>query len=382
MSESISLHGASPAGADPAGANSVGASSEQTAAEPVSARSARAEDFAAAARPLPQLPLVDRFGRVHRSLRVSVTDRCNIRCQYCMPEVASFLPSDRLLSFPQIARFVALATTLGIDEVRITGGEPLMRPNLAELVRSLSAIRELDDIALTTNGMLLADQLSELVEAGLRRVNISLDTLSEDVFRRLARREGLDRVLSGIDAAVREPRVTVRLNALVMRDVNWPEVLDLVEFARERSLMLRFIEFMPLDAERAWNRQQMISGDEMRSRLTARYGPLVPLQRRDPSQPSTDYTFADGIGAVGFIDSVSKPFCSACDRLRLTADGKLRNCLFGQEEWDVRGLLSEELPASEIIAVVRACIAAKRAAHGIDAGDFSPPERAMFQIGG
>lgn len=375
-----------------AGPAILSSSDALAAVPPAGAAGALASSFSA----LAHLPLIDSLGRVHRSLRISVTDRCNIRCQYCMPEIASFLPSDRLLSFAQITRFVELVTLLGIREVRITGGEPLMRPKLAELLRSLTAIDRLDGIALTTNGMMLADQLPELVQAGLRRVNISLDTLNEETFRRLSRREGLNRVLAGIDAAVREPRLTVRLNALVMREVNWDEVLDLVDFARERSLTLRFIEFMPLDAERAWNRQQMVSGDEMRSRLSARYGALLPLERRDPSQPSTDYTFSDGLGAVGFIDSVSKPFCSSCDRLRLTADGKLRNCLFGQEEWDVRPLLSEDrlaagagasesasaLQASEILAVVRACIAAKRAAHGIDASGFLPPERAMFQIGG
>lgn len=324
-----------------------------------------------------ELPLVDRFGRVHRSLRISVTDRCNIRCQYCMPEVATFLSSNKLLTFEQITQFVQAVVPLGIQEVRITGGEPLMRPGLAELFRMLRSIDQLADIALTTNGMMLSEQLDGLVEAGLRRINISLDTLNEEVFQRLSRRQGLDKVLDGIDAAASDSRVKVRLNALVMRDVNLSEVLDLVAFARDRLLPLRFIEFMPLDAERAWNRSQMVSGKEMRERIATRFGELTPLNRLDPSQPSVDYGFADGKGVVGFIDSVSQPFCSGCDRLRLTADGKIRNCLFGQEEWDIRQLSLEEIPA-----VVRDCLAAKRAAHGIDAQDFSPPERAMFQIGG
>lgn len=324
-----------------------------------------------------ELPLVDRFGRVHRSLRISVTDRCNIRCQYCMPEVANFLSSSRLLTFEQIARFVTAVVPLGIREVRITGGEPLMRPGLAELFKMLSSIDQLANIALTTNGMLLAEQLDGLVNAGLRRINISLDTLNEEVFRRLSRREGLDKVLDGIDAAAKDSRVQVRLNALVMRDINLGEVLDLVQFARERRLPLRFIEFMPLDAERAWNRAQMVSGKEMRDLITSRFGPLTPLDRVDASQPSIDYGFADDKGVVGFIDSVSQPFCSGCDRLRLTADGKIRNCLFGQEEWDIRQLSSEEIPT-----IVRDCLSAKKAAHGIDEQNFSPPERAMFQIGG
>lgn len=336
----------------------------------------------------PGLPLIDTFGRVHRSLRVSVTDRCNIRCQYCMPEVAQFLPHSQLLSFEQITDFVAIAASMGIREVRVTGGEPLMRPQLDQLIAKLAQIQSLEDIALTTNGMLLDTQLPALVAAGLRRVNISLDTLNESTFRKLARREGLDRVLAGIDAASRYPHLQVRLNALVMREVNLSEVLELVEFARQRNLTLRFIEFMPLDADRSWSRQQLVSGEELRARLTECYGDLVPITRGDPSQPSIDYSFADGRGSVGFIDSVTQPFCAACDRLRLTADGKLRNCLFGREEWDVRPWLNDQATAMQassrdgIAALIRDCLAAKRAGHGIDAVSFSPPERAMFQIGG
>jgi cyclic pyranopterin phosphate synthase len=226
-----------------------------------------------------------------------------------------------------------------------------------------------------------------LVSAGLKRVNISLDTLNDSVFQALTRRAGLDRVLAGIAAACSYPELRVRLNALVMRDINFAEILDLVEFSRQRNLALRFIEFMPLDAARSWNRQQMVSGEELRSLLTKRYGDLVPLTRSDPSQPSIDYTFADGQGTVGFIDSVTQPFCTACDRLRLTADGKLRNCLFGREEWDVRPWLSdtsstESVRQAGIEKVIRDCLVAKRAGHGIDAVNFSPPERAMFQIGG
>ncbi|MCC6509629.1 MAG: GTP 3',8-cyclase MoaA [Pirellulaceae bacterium] len=333
------------------------------------------------------LPLIDSFGRVHRSLRISVTDRCNIRCQYCMPEVAQFMDSEKLLSFEEIAQFARISATLGIRKLRITGGEPLMRPELHRLLRMLCQIESLEGLALTTNGMLLAQQIDDLVAAGLRRVNISLDTLNEEVFRRLSRRSGLDQVLAGIEAAIAQPLLVVRLNALVMRDVNFDEVLDLVGFARERNLALRFIEFMPLDAERAWNRSQMVSGDEMRARIEGRFGKLVPAQIKDPAQPATDFAFANGSGLVGFIDSVTQPFCSACDRLRLTADGKLRNCLFGREEWDVREVLRSDAvrecqDAAAVEAVVRTCLRAKRAAHGIDAADFSPPVRAMFQIGG
>ncbi len=332
----------------------------------------------AAAQPL---PLIDSFGRLHRSLRISVTDRCNIRCQYCMPEIASFMQSDKLLSFEEIHALVEVVATLGIRKLRITGGEPLMRPNLARLLSMLSGVKGIEDIALTTNGMLLADQISELAAAGLKRVNISLDTLSEETFRKLSRREGLDAVLAGIEAALAQPGMGVRLNALVMRDINLDDVYALVEFARERKITLRFIEFMPLDAERSWNRQQMVSGAELRAALEERYGPLVKAVSTDPAQPSTDYTFADGQGELGFIDSVTQPFCSGCDRLRLTADGKLRNCLFSREEWDVRTWL-RSFDAAQLETTIRQCLAAKRAAHGIDAVDFVQPQRAMFQIGG
>ncbi len=325
--------------------------------------------------------LVDSFGRVHRSLRISVTDRCNIRCQYCMPEVAQFMRPERLLTFEEIAQFTKVVATLGIRKVRITGGEPLMRPQLERLVRMLSEIDGIEDVAMTTNGMLLADQVSDLVAAGLKRVNVSLDTLSEATFQRLSRREGIEKVIEGIDAALSHKVLRVRLNALVMRDINLQDVLPLVRFARARGVTLRFIEFMPLDAERAWNREQMVSGQELRELISREVCQLVKKQAADSAQPSSDYAFSDGSGDIGFIDSVSQPFCSGCDRLRLTADGKLRNCLFGKQEWDVRTLLGEGSP-EQIAALVHECLAAKRAAHGIDADDFAPPERAMFQIGG
>ena len=329
-------------------------------------------------------PLVDRFGRVHRSLRISVTDRCNIRCQYCMPAVgAEFLPSERLLSFEQFASFVRVLARLGINDLRITGGEPLLRPNLAQLIKMLSEIEGIDDLALTTNGMFLAQQIGDLVAAGLKRINISLDTLREETFRTLARRKGLQAVLDGIAATKRFPHLKVRLNALVLRDLNLDEIIPLAEFACAQSLPLRFIEFMPLDAERAWNKLRMVSGKEVRELLNARFGTLSAIARDDASQPSIDYALPDGQGVIGFIDSVSQPFCSTCDRLRLTAEGKMRNCLFGQEEWDMSELLKRSpLDEAQLIDRVRTCVSRKKAAHGMEAPGFQPPERAMFQIGG
>jgi cyclic pyranopterin phosphate synthase len=327
-------------------------------------------------------PLIDSFGRVHESLRVSVTDACNIRCRYCMPAVVNgFLPQHRLMSFDAIHRVVSVLAASGIRKVRLTGGEPLMRPNLDQLVQQLSSIDGLQHIALTTNGMMLADQLPALEQAGLTHVNISLDTLREDAFQQISRRQGLESVLQGIDAAIKS-RLQVRLNALMLRDINLQDCVPLVQFARDRKLIIRFIEFMPLDADRNWNQDQVVSGSELRSILQSHFGSLDSVGRADPSQPSSDYMFADGNGGVGFIDPVSQPFCSSCNRLRLTADGKLRNCLFGREEWDVKSLCESNASNQEIYALVAQCVANKYAAHGISELNFKQPDRAMYQIGG
>ncbi len=328
--------------------------------------------------------LIDRFGRVHRSLRVSVTDACNIRCQYCMPaEDVQFLHSSHLLSFEHIEVFVREALNCGIRKVRLTGGEPLLRPRLPWLVDKLNRLDGLDEIALTTNGMLLKKHIDELVAAGLQRVNISLDTLSEATFKRLSRRDGLSRVLEGIEAALAVPHLEVKLNALVLRDVNLADIFGLVEFACQRQVPLRFIEFMPLDSDRSWSQSRMVSGQELRVMLQAKFGPLQPVDQANVHQPARDYTLVDGGGRLGFIDSVSQPFCRGCDRLRLTADGKIRNCLFGSEEWDVGEVLrSDPAPANRIADILRASTLAKHAAHGIESPGFQPPQRAMYQIGG
>lgn len=296
---------------------------------------------------------------------------------------AQFLPNENLLSFDLIERFVRSVVPLGISNVRLTGGEPLLRRGLSQLVARLCAIEGVEDLALTTNGMLLEAQLPEFLVAGLKRVNISLDTLSEDVFHRLSRRSGIEKVLSGIDAACRAPGLSVKLNALILRDVNLGGVLEMVDFASQRDLDLRFIEFMPLDGERAWNAQRMVSGAELMELIESAFGRLEPLESQDPSRPSRDYRFSDGRpGRIGFINSVSAPFCSGCDRLRLTADGKVRNCLFSQQEWDVAPILRHENSAEALAEQLRDCLSAKHAAHGIDSPEFLPPARAMYQIGG
>jgi GTP 3',8-cyclase len=330
----------------------------------------------------PFLPLIDGFGRVHTSLRVSVTDACNIRCRYCMPAtVTSFLPQSKLLSFDAIERIVRVLVKSGVRKVRLTGGEPLMRPDLDHLVNRLHRIEGLDQLAMTTNGMMLAGMIDRLVGAGLTHINISLDTLREEAFRQISRRDGIDRVLEGIESALKTDLV-VRLNALVLRDINLEDCIPLVEFARERNIFIRFIEFMPLDADRNWSQDQVVSGDELRARIEATFGSLITLGRCDPSQPATDYGFADGRGGIGFIDPVSKPFCESCNRLRLTADGKLRNCLFGREEWDVRAAIEAGDNDERLYEIASDCIKNKFAAHGISTSSFKQPERAMYQIGG
>lgn len=330
-----------------------------------------------------QRPLQDSFGRTHRSLRISVTDKCNLRCQYCMPEeVVEFQPASSLLTFEEIFLFAKICAARGIRKIRVTGGEPLMRRQLDRLIAMLNKIEGLEDLAITTNGILLEEQLPGLVAAGLRRVNISLDTLRSSVFKTLARRDGLERVLSGIAAAVHCEALSVKLNALVLRDVNLDDVLDLASFAVSLKIPIRFIEFMPLDAERAWSEQRMVSGEELRDKLEKAFGPLSRVSEIDPSQPSTDYVTRHG-AVFGFIDTVTEPFCGSCDRLRLTADGKLRNCLFGQEEWDVREVLrSDPFEPKQLEAQLEACVAAKYFAHGSPHAQLQSPERAMYQIGG
>ena len=326
-------------------------------------------------------PLVDGFGRVHTDLRISVTDRCNLRCSYCMPLEVTFKPREELLTFEEIARVARVAAGLGVRTVRLTGGEPLLRRELPELVRQLVAIEGLDEVSRTTNGLLLAEQAAGLRAAGLARLNVSLDSLTQQGFERLARRPGLDRVLAGLEAAKRAGFAEIRINAVSIRGLTEAEIVPLARFCRREGFHLRFIEFMPLDAEEAWEPTQVLSGAEVRGMLEREIGPLVADRPADPGQPALDYRFADG-GRVGFINPVTRPFCDRCDRLRLTADGQLRNCLFSTVEWDARGLLRSGAGDEPLAAAIRDCVAAKRAAHGIDTPSFVRPARAMYQIGG
>ncbi|MGE0757093.1 MAG: GTP 3',8-cyclase MoaA [Pirellulaceae bacterium] len=330
-----------------------------------------------------QTPLIDKLGRVHTSLRISVTDRCNIRCFYCMPEVdVRFKPRHEILSFEEIERFARVTAELGIRKIRLTGGEPLVRADLHLLVEMLTAVPGMQDIALTTNGILLAEQAEALRRAGLQRVNISLDAMSEEVFQRISRRPGLDRVLAGIRAAQHVGFPVIRLNAVAIQGITESEVVPLGEFARRLGLELRFIEFMPLDADGQWQMDQVLTGETIRSILESEFGPLLPAERPDPSQPAMDYEFADGRGRIGFINPVTQPFCGDCNRLRLTAEGQVRNCLFSTTEWDARAVLRRGGSDAELAQLVRDCVAAKKPGHGIDSTEFVKPARAMYQIGG
>jgi cyclic pyranopterin phosphate synthase len=297
-------------------------------------------------------------------------------------EGVRFLPRREILTFEEITRFVRVCAGMGIRKVRLTGGEPLVRAEVARLVEQLVQIPGIDDVAMTTNGLLLGQHAEALRRAGLHRLNVSLDTLNEETFQRIARRSGVQQVLEGIDRAIQVGFTKIRLNAVAIRGITEAEVIPLAEFARERHLELRFIEFMPLDAEHAWQRDLVLKGEEIRALMEQYYGPLEPAPRPDPSQPAVDYFYAGGQGVVGFINPVTQPFCHECNRLRITAEGQVRNCLFSTQEWDARRLLRSGASDEEIADLVRECVGAKKPGHGIDQPDFVRPARAMFEIGG
>ncbi len=279
-------------------------------------------------------PLIDSFGRVHNNLRISVTDRCNLRCTYCMEEEVVFMDRRELLTFEEITRFVRAAAPLGIDKVRLTGGEPLMRRDLARLVAMLCAVEGIRDVGITTNGILLADHAQALYDAGLRRINVSLDTLTPETFRKLTRRDGLEKVLDGIRAAKRAGFAPIKINAVSIRGVTENEVVPLARFAREHGLEMRFIEYMPIGADH-WERGKVYFAHEILEQLAREVAPLAPVEDQDARAPAQEFAYTDGGGRVGIIASISRPFCLSCNRLRLTADGKLRNCLFSIDEADV-----------------------------------------------
>jgi cyclic pyranopterin phosphate synthase len=327
--------------------------------------------------------LIDSFGRVHDNLRISVTDRCNIRCFYCMPaENVQFMNRSHLLTFEEIEAFVRIVAPLGVRKIRLTGGEPLVRRELPVLIERLVKIEGIRDIGLTTNGILLAEQADDLKRAGLSRVNISLDALDPKLFEEITRRTGYEKVLEGIEAARRVGFDPIKINAVSVRGMTESQIVPFGKFARETGVEVRFIEFMPLDADNAWEREQVLFASEILATLSREIAPLVPLPGQDPSAPATEFQFEDGIGRIGMIASVSQPFCQNCNRFRLTADGKIRNCLFSLEETDIKALLRENASAETIVEAVRQSISAKKAGHQINSADFIQPDRPMYSIGG
>jgi GTP 3',8-cyclase len=324
--------------------------------------------------------LIDTFGRRHNNLRISVTDRCNLRCTYCMPEDVVFRDKSELLSFEEIARFVAAAVPLGVNKIRLTGGEPLMRRDLHKLVAQIAAIPGITDIGLTTNGLLLAKQAAALHDAGLRRLNVSLDTLDPGRFRELTRRDGLDQVVDGLLAAKRVGFGPIKVNAVAIRGFIERDVVPLAKFCREHGFEMRFIESMPIGAD-AWQREDLVPAAELLALLEAEFGPLAVAPDNDPRAPAVDYLYGDGL-RVGMIASVSRPFCRSCNRLRLTADGKLRNCLFAHDEVDLRPLLRDRFDAAELQMAIRRNIWEKREGHEINTARFLKPDRTMHAIGG
>jgi cyclic pyranopterin phosphate synthase len=328
-------------------------------------------------------PLTDGFGRVHDSLRISVTDRCNIRCFYCMPEDGvRFMDRSEILTFEEIERFVRVAVSLGISKLRLTGGEPLLRRDLPRLIENLAAIPGVRDLALTTNAVLLAKHATDLYSAGLRRLNIHLDTLDRARFERITRRDDLPRVLAGIDAAVEAGFRNIKFNIVAVKGLVEPDVVPMALFCRERGFEPRYIEFMPLDSQSIWDRARVLTADEIIAVLSREIGPLRAVPDADPRAPATEYEYTDGGGRVGLIASVSKPFCLNCNRLRLTSEGKIRYCLFAIDETDVRPLLRSNAPDEEIAAAIRANVAAKWIGHQINSPKFIAPPRPMYSIGG
>ena len=327
--------------------------------------------------------MLDRFGRIHTNLRISVTDVCNFRCIYCMPEDMTFMPDAALMTFDEILHLARIFVALGANKVRITGGEPLVRPGVPALIRQLTQLEGLKDISLTTNGIGLIKQAQALYDAGLRRINVSLDTLNEEKFEQMTRRKVLSRVLEGLKAAHKCGFNPIKINAVAMRGFTDDEIVDLATFARQNDYQLRFIEFMPLDADDVWGRNMYIPGKEIIGKINAVY-PLTPVTQNGEAKSDTAqrYRFSDSENEVGVISSVSEPFCENCNRVRLTADGKLRTCLFSLTETDLLTPLREGVPDKAIMELILDAVAQKEAGHKINAADFIKPERNMSRIGG
>ena len=328
-------------------------------------------------------PLRDSWGREIKSVRVSVTDKCNFRCTYCMPaEGLEWLGRKEILSFEEITRLVGVLARLGVDEVRLTGGEPLVRKDLPVLVGMLAHTDGVRDLSLTTNGVLLDRLAGPLVEAGLQRLNVSLDSLNHVRFAEITRRDALDAVLRGLEEAERYPELRpIKVNCVAVKGFTETEVPALAELARRKPYVVRFIEFMPLDADEAWREDDVLTGAEIRAIIEAEHGPLVAVSAK-ASSTARRFRFADGIGELGFVNPVSEPFCSNCDRIRVTADGQLRTCLFSRREWDMKTPLREGASDKELVELLRFAVRHKELKHRINDPGFVRASRSMSQIGG
>ena len=331
---------------------------------------------------MPCPPLEDAHGRRIGDVRVSVTDRCNFRCQYCMPaDGLPWLDRAAVLSFEEIERLVRLLASMGVGDVRLTGGEPLVRREFPRLVAMLAAVPGLHDLSLTTNGYLLERDAAALVEAGIRRVNVSIDSLQRDRFFEMTRRDSLPQVLRGLEALARHPEVhPIKVNAVALRGFTEQEAIPFAEFARSTAFQVRFIEFMPLDADHRWTPDAVLTGDELR-RIIHAVHPLEEV-RREPSATARVFRFVDGRGEMGFINPVSEPFCGDCNRIRITAEGKLRTCLFSVHETDLRDPMRAGASDDELEQIVRDAVWRKELKHRVNEPGFRPPPRSMSAIGG
>jgi GTP 3',8-cyclase len=329
-------------------------------------------------------PLVDSYGRHIKNLRISITDKCNFRCVYCMPaEGLPWLPRADILTFEEITRIARVAVGLGIDQIRLTGGEPLVRRDIPALVGMLHAIPGLRSLSLTTNGVLLGRLAGPLAEAGLTRINVSLDSLVREKFTQLTRRDALAQVLAGLEELEKYPTIwPIKINAVAMRGFTESEVLDFVGLSRRKAYSVRWIEFMPLDADQIWRKEDILTGAEIKAIIENAYGPLIPVKSEDASETARRYTFADGVGEVGFINPVSEPFCRWCDRIRITAEGQLRTCLFAHSETDLRAVVRSTDDDYELARAIRRAVWHKELKHYIGDKRFQRTARSMSMIGG
>ena len=326
--------------------------------------------------------LIDGMGRTIVNLRISVTDRCNFRCTYCMPaDNVEFMDRSNLLSFEEIQRVAQIVSRMGINRLRLTGGEPLMRKNLPVLIKMLSEVDGIDDIAMTTNAYFLKDQAQSLKDAGLKRLNVSLDALDPKKFRDVNRRDCLQSVLDGLDTARKVGFKSIKINAVAVRNFSETEIMSLIEMGRSDGFEIRLIEFMPLDSDKVWERDKVLFGHEIVNMIKENYE-LVPIDNSLEIGPASEYNFADGKGKIGIITAVSNPFCDHCNRIRMTADGKLRTCLFSTEETNLKELIRSGATDKTIIETLKQAVLVKEPGHKINLDDFERPTRAMHAIGG